>query len=374
MLGRIGSVDRIMLGCVLVLLALGVAIVFGSSVYMAQRKDLASTYFFWKHLANVAAGCAVMLGALFVPARSWERIARPLFVFAVLLLVLVLVPGLGKNLNGAQRWFRGPLSVQPSEIAKIAIVFFLAFKLKATEHLRDSFSQGMFPPLVSIGLVAGLLVLEPSNSMALIVAGIGLSMLFVWGCRLSHILALAFCGLPAIGVVLMSQAHSRARIAALLGMGGKAGSMAANAATHQSDMLKALGNGQLTGTGIGRGALGNGQVSEPFTDAIFSMLGEQLGFLGSALVLFLFGVLVWRGVKIARGQDDVFRTLVAFGMTMLLALNVFIHVGVCVQLGPATGQPLPLISYGGTSMVVSLFACGVLLGLSRKEAAKGVSA
>ena len=115
---RIGTVDWALLGCVFALLALGVAIVFGSSVYMAQRKDLASTYFFWKHLANVAAWCAVMFGALLVPARSWERIARPLFVLSVALLVLVLVPGLGKNLNGAQRWFRGPMSVQPSEMSR----------------------------------------------------------------------------------------------------------------------------------------------------------------------------------------------------------------------------------------------------------------
>lgn len=367
------AIDWLLLGSVLALLALGIAIVFSSSTHIALVKGYAPTYYMRLHLLNVVLGLGTMAFAIFVPAKAWERRARLFFFVAVALLVLVLVPGIGKNINGAQRWLRGPFGIQPSEFAKIAIVFFLAFKLKATEHLRKSFREGLLPPLMVIGMVAFLLVLEPSNSMALIVTGIGVGMLFAWGCNLWHLGLLAAGALPLAAAVLLGQAHSRARIAALFGL-GEQGTLAVNAATHQSDMLKALGNGQLFGTGIGKGVLGNGQVSEPFTDAIFSMLGEQLGFLGSALVLVCFGVLIWRGIRIADEQDDTFAFLVAFGMTLLIAFNVFIHVGVCVQMGPATGQPLPLISYGGTSMIVSLFACGILLGLSRRAASTGEAA
>jgi cell division protein FtsW len=283
------------------------------------------------------------------------------------LLVLVLVPGIGSTSYGAVRWLKvGGVQIQPSEIAKLAIVLYLADWLSRRAALVGGFMKGLLPFAIIVGIVATLVEVQPDLGTTAIIVGTAACVFFVAGASLLHIalLAVAACG---AGMALLAHlsGYQLERIHAFL----DPWSDIQGSGWHTAQGLIALGSGGVLGHGLGNGLQKYYWVPNAHTDAIFAIIGEELGFLGCIGVIGLFGVLSWRGFLIAWRAPDPFARLFATGLTCLLTLQALVNVAVVTNSLPYTGVTLPLVSFGGSSTVISLIAIGLLLNISRQPAA-----
>jgi cell division protein FtsW len=314
---------------------------------------IASRQFLW-----VGLGVVVLVIVAAVPYERWQQLAVPVMGGTLVLLVLVLF--VGEDRFGARRSFLNG-SIQPGELAKLAMVIYVAAWLASRgEQIRD-LTYGLIPFAVLIGGVAGLIVIQPDVSTATLVALTSLAMFFFAG---ADILQLAVGG--AVGGVtfylLINQLpHARQRIDEYLLVWHDPRLVG----YHIQQVLMALGSGGLFGVGLGQGQQKLGYLPAPHTDSIFAVLGEELGFVGCLVVIGLFGLLAWRGFKIALKAPDAFAALLACGVTCWLTLQAMVNVAVMTGLVPFTGVALPFISSGGSAMVVSLTGVGVLLSISR---------
>jgi cell division protein FtsW len=340
---------------VLALVGVGMVLIYSSSAPLAAVKGLSESFYLTQHVKKVVIGLIAFLVGMTVPHRIWERLSRPLLLVSLGLLIYILVSGAG-SINGASRWVFG---IQPSELAKLSLIIYLARRLSEKAPEMHLFGRGLLASLIMPALVAVLIVLQPNYSMVLMLCGITLAMVFTAGARIRHLLILASVAVPLLVVVMLSSAYRMRRVLAFLDPNAN------GASAHQSKQaLISLGNGGLIGTGLGEGTQKLGYLPMPFTDTVFAILGEELGFVGTMGVLFLFGLVVWRGLRVARACPDRFGSLMAAGLVASIALNVIVHVGVCVKLFPTTGQPLPFVSYGGTSLIMNLLGMGILLNIS----------
>lgn len=355
------KVDPLLLFSVLLLLGVGSVIIYSGSGPLAESRGLPASFFMISHLKKVVIGLIAMGIGLRVDHQVWLKWSRPFFIFCIVLLVGVLALGIAAH--GARRWISiGGFEFQPSEIMKTAIIFLLAAKLaEAGENIRD-FRYGFSRPLVLVGIVFLLIIMQPNYSMATSILLISVVMMYAAGTQIKHLALLAILGIPAAGVLAVTAAYRLKRVLAFMDPNGHSES-----SYQQLQSLISLGNGGIFGTGLGQGTQKLGYLPMPFTDTIYAILGEEMGFIGTTLVLGLFFVVMWRGYTIARHAKTRFGRNVAVALTTALGLNVFIHVGVCVRLLPATGQPLPLVSFGGSSLIMNLFAMGVLLNISNPE-------
>jgi cell division protein FtsW len=266
----------------------------------------------------------------------------------------------GVTRNGAKRWFRiAGITVQPSEYAKLALVVFLAWILSKRVGKLEHWNE-LFVPLGAAGAMAGLIVLQPNFSMSAMFGAIALAMLLVAGIAWRRIFEMVVLLIPVALVTFLAKGYRADRLTSFLqGHNDGKGFQA-----WQS--LVALGNGGFFGEGLGRGTAKLMHLPEPYTDTIFAVLGEELGLVGTLFVLGLFAILAWRGLRIALLSRDRFHSLLAAGLTTALTLNACLHAMVCTRLMPTTGQPMPFVSYGGTSLMLSMGALGLLLYLSRR--------
>ncbi len=352
--------DMVLLTGVLALVGFGIVIIYSSSAAYAVAHGLPDSFYLVNHVKKVLIGFVALLIGLTVNYKVWEKLARPLILVALTLLVFLISSSLVGTVNGARRWISiASFGLQPSELAKVAIIFFLARFLSEKEGLLTDFRRGFLPSLVMSSLTFFLILKQPNYSTAATVLIIAVAMIYAGGCRLRHMLALALLGLPALGALMVSSPYRMKRVMAFLNPDENLTS------SYQSlQALISLGNGGILGTGLGTSTQKLGYLPMPFTDTIFSILGEELGFAGTLVCLGLFALVTWRGIRIAYTAPDRFASLAAFGIIMSVAANVFMHVGVCARFFPTTGQPLPFVSYGGTALCTALFCMGVLLNIS----------
>ena len=360
-----GPVDLPFLLLTLLLLGIGVIMVLSAS-YASAYYDLANetggnaTYYFAKQLIFAALGVAVMLFASRVPMRVYRRFSLLVLGVALLLLVVVLI--IGSTGGGGKRWILiGPLSIQPSEIAKIGVILSFATLICRYKNLMGTFKYGVAPFAAILGTIVVLLFLEPHLSASIIIIAIGAIMMFVGGARLFWFVG----GLFAVGglfvVAISVLQYSSERISAWR-----------NPFEDPSDTgyqivqsLYAIGSGGLFGLGLGQSRQKYLYLPEEHNDFIFSVISEELGFIGAALILALFALLIVRGYWIAMHSCDRYSFLVCTGITSLLALQVILNVSVCTNLVPCTGISLPFFSYGGSALLMQLGEMGIILSVSR---------
>jgi cell division protein FtsW len=346
------------------LLALGVTMVLSTSYLHSQERYGDGTYFFRKQLIAMGAGAIALVGCSLAPSALYRRFAYPLLAISFILLVMVLIPGIGVSRGGARRWIMFPgFAFQPSELAKLSMVVYLAHSLAKKEELIRSFSVGIVPHLIVSGAFAGLLLLEPDFGTALILTMLLYFMLFVGGVRVSHLLATGLLALPALVYVLMTAEYRLRRLMTFW----DPWSDPSGSGFHVIQSLIAFGSGQWFGRGLGESRQKLLYLPEAHTDFVYSVIGEELGLLGALVVLGLFAVIIFRGLQLSAKIEEPFDQYLAFGLTVLLGLQALIHMGVVMGLMPTKGLVLPFISYGGSAMMINLMEAGILLGLSRRR-------
>jgi cell division protein FtsW len=356
-----GKIDSWLLIIVLVLLCTGLVMVFSASSFMAARTYGDASYFFQKQLLMVILGIVAMLVTMRIDYRQWRRFS--LAGMVVILPLLIIVLGFGHTVYGASRWliFGSFLSIQPSEIAKLILALYIADWLARKGNQVSTFLYGLAPFVILVGVVLGLVLLENDMGTAIIIAGFATAMFFTAGANIVQFLLAMACG----GLIFIVEAFSKGyRYLRLIGF--------LDPFKHVSDInlqlyqsLLALGSGGWLGLGLGASRQKTGYLPLPFTDSIVAILGEELGFIGCTLVVMLFLLLAFRGFRLARRTQDIYGALLATGITTWLVLQAMINMGATTGSIPYTGVPLPFISYGGSSLVISLAAVGVLLNISR---------
>ncbi len=357
--------DALLLGAVALLVALGLVMVFSASSATAYSDFHHDTAHFLKHqFAYLIAGLVLAYGAYRVDYPKLKRLAPGLVGVTVVLLVLTLIPHVGLVSGGARRWlgFRA-LSFQPSELAKLVLVLFLAAKLSALGEGVRSLSKGVVPALLVTALLAMPIFVEPDMGTASLLIFTAFALLFTAGARMEHIIMCGLAMLPMAALAVGSSAYKRARVFAFLDPWKDA----QNTGFHIVQSLLALGSGGLFGLGLGASRQKYFYLPEAHTDFIFAVLGEELGLLGGLLVIALFVLFAIRAVRIATRAPDRFGMLLALGCTFLIVIQAFINIGVVTSSWPVTGVPLPFISFGGTSLIVSLIAVALIANVGRYQ-------
>ncbi len=347
----------------LLLLSFGLVTLYSASSVLALRQNLPDTYYVLRQAAGAGFGLLVLGVCAWLPYGVWERLAWPLLWISVIALVVVILPGterIAPQINGARRWLRLGVTIQPSEFAKVAIIVWTAaIAVKKVEHFK-SLSRGLGPFFVGWGLILLPVALEPDLSTACLIALLGLLVVFAAGARIGHFLFLGLLALPLLRSQL-SVGFRASRIAAFLNPA--ADPTGAGFQVRQS--LISLGSGGLTGVGFGEGRQKFGFLPEAHNDFIFSMVGEEWGWLGVVFLVGLYLAIVLVGFRIARRAPDLFGELVAIGLTNLIAIQAVLHMAVGLGLVPPTGLALPLVSYGRSNLIVTLAALGILLSVAR---------
>ncbi|SCX88716.1 putative lipid II flippase FtsW [Alkaliphilus peptidifermentans] len=358
--------DSIITLTVAALVSIGIIMVFSSSFSHAlvQRND--GYYFLKRMLAWTCVGSFAMYFCAKFPYWKWERYANILFFLSIGLLIAVLTP-LGTELNFAQRWiFIGPISIMPSEIAKFAVIIYVSTSITRKKDKMQSFVNGVIPYLLIIAVYFALIFFQPDFSTAFVVAVIIMSMVFVGGMKLSHFIGLSLAGAGAISSMiayffLTGKTYKASRIIAFLDPWADP----TDTGFQVIQSLLALGSGGLFGRGLGRSVQKHFYLPEPQNDFIFAIIGEELGFIGSVVILLLFLVLIWRGIRLAINAPDMLSCLMATGIICMITIQVLINIAVATSSMPVTGMPLPFISYGGNTLAIFMAAAGVLLNISR---------
>lgn len=359
------GMDISFLALVVILLAIGVTMVLSASFARAYfdpggvTKGKA-TYYFIRQFIFAALGVAAMIICSRLPVGFYKRFSMPVLIAAVILLMLV--PIIGTNANGAKRWIGlGAFTIQPSEIAKIGIILAFASMICARRGRMKSFRYGILPFAAILAAIVGLLVLEPHFSASIIIVAIGGVMLFLGGARLVWFIAAAVAAGGGIAVLLTMFPYASTRITTWRDPFAST----SDEGYQIVQSLYSIGSGGLTGLGLGQSRQKYLYLPEEHNDFIFSVVCEELGFIGALLILTLFALLIIRGYWIALHSTDRYGFLVAAGITTLLAIQVILNVAVVTNLVPCTGISLPFFSYGGTALLMQMVEMGIVLSISR---------
>ena len=354
--------DGVLLAVVALLTATGIVMVFSASSAMAYTQYHDATYYLKRELLWAVLGAGALVAGVRLDYAKLRPAAPWIFGAAVVLLALVLVPGIGSVEGGARRWLSlGGFTFEPSELAKLALVLLVARLLSARDDGAASFNRVGFPVLFWLGVCFALVMRQPDLGTASLYLLTTFVMLFAGGARLLHLAVQAAIAVPALLGFIYASSYRRHRFLAFL----NPWSDPKVTGYHIIQSLYALGSGGVLGLGLGQSRQKFGYLPAQHTDFIFAIIGEELGFVGACAVVILFLVLAYRGVRIAMRADDRFGYFLAMGVTSSIALQAFINIGVVTASWPVTGVPLPFISYGGTSLVVTLFCVGLLASVSR---------
>lgn len=346
----------------LLILAIGVMMVYSASAVLALHDFGDSFYYLKRQLAFAVLGVAGMVLMMNVDYRIWRKYANIGLIIAFVLLVAVLVPGIGVVRGGARSWLGiASFGIQPSEFMKLAMVLFVAKSLADQPARIASFRSGLLPMLAVLGGAFGLIMLQPDLGTGAVLVGATLMVIFAAGARISHLAGLGAVGLAGLVALIAAAPYRLRRITAFLDPW--ADPLGAGYQAIQS--LYAIGPGGLVGLGLGMSRQKYNYLPEPQTDFIFSIIAEELGFIGGATVILLFFLLVWRGMRTAITAPDAFGSLLAVGIVGMIAVQVIINIGVVTGMMPVTGITLPLVSAGGSSLTLMLVSIGLLLSISR---------
>jgi len=347
---------------VVVLNLVGLVMVVSASSVIGLAQMGSSWYFVQRQAAWVVVGLVVMVACMRVDYRVWRRLARPILLGSIALLVLVLVPGLGVSVNGSSRWLgAGPIQIQPSEFAKLGVLLFCADLLARRIDRVDDLTVSLRPVVVVTGVVGSLLLLQPNLGTTIVVGSIAFAVLFVAGVPLLPLAATGAAGISLAGVLALGEGYRRARVTAFLDPWRDP--LDTGYQTIQS--LVGIAQGGVAGVGLGASRAKWGFLPFAHTDFVFAIIAEETGLVGATVVLALVVALVWLGAVTAMRAPDPFGTLVAAGVTAWLGVQAFINIGAVIGILPITGVPLPFVSFGGSSLLAVMAGTGILLSIAR---------
>ena len=357
------TVDSILFLCIIGLTLFGFIMVASASNVLAERFS-GDSWFFFRHqlLYGGVVGLAVFIVGLFVPYTWWRKVALPGLLVSLVLLVLVFVPGLQVASGGASRWIGlGPITLQPSEVAKLTFILYLAALLEAKGEDIRSFRKSVVPFVLIVGVMSTLLMLQPDMGTLFSILLIAAAMVFSAGFRLRHLALLGLSGVALFALLINVASYRLNRIIVYLhpeldpqGIGYQI-----------NQALLAVGTGGMWGLGFGRSRQKYQYLPEPAGDSIFAIISEELGLIRTSLLVGIFALMAWRGFMIAQRAPDIFGRLLAVGVTSWIVSQAFINIGSILGVTPLTGIPLPFISYGGSALVSMLLASGILLNISK---------
>jgi cell division protein FtsW len=349
---------------VITLISIGVVMIFSSSGIYALQTTGDTCYFLNRHLIFLFLGLMAMLCVMSVDYRLLRKYAKPMLIVSFILLVLVLIPGIGKSSFGARRWFRlGPIQFQPSELAKITVMVYAADFLARKKGQVSDFFQGFLPLIAVMGAFCLLIVKQPDLGNSVLIACIVLIMMYIAGANGWHILSLGALAAPVLYYLIAKVPYRLARIMAFLDPWED--SQGVGFQLTQSQI--ALGSGGIFGVGLGHSVQKLFYLPAAHTDFILSIIGEELGLAGTLFVVFLFVAFIWQGVRLIKRTKDPFGYFLGIGIMSMFGLQAVVNVGVSIGAFPTKGLPLPFISYGGSALVFHLIAIGLLLNISRIE-------
>ena len=363
--------DRILLCVTAGLLLLGLVMMTSASISIADRQNHEPLYFLERQAVGVILGLLAAFIAMSIPTSVWERLALPLLLFAFLLLVVVLIPGLGYEVNGSRRWLRaGIVNFQASEIARVLLLTYLAsYVVRRQNEVKETLG-GFLKPLAVLMGAAVLLLLEPDFGAATVLMATGLGVLFVAGVKLRYFVGLVSLVFGALAMLAVTSPYRLKRLISFLDPWADP----FNTGFQLVQSLIAIGRGELFGVGLGASVQKMFYLPEAHTDFVFAVLAEELGLVGVIVTLSLFLILVWRAFHISRLAAEAglaFQAYCAAGFGIWLGLQTAINVGVNLGLLPTKGLTLPLMSYGGSSILVTLGWLGLLMRIHHEAAASG---
>jgi len=353
--------DKVLFGIVVGLVLFGALIVFSASAMMAAEKFGSSYYFLLRQLAWAGVGLAAMVAMMNV---DYRRLSNPLVVFPLLAgqLILLVAVLFADRSHNTHRWLHlGPVGFQPSELSKIVLIIFLAYFLDLQRGMLNDWKHTLLPIALVSGVSGALVVAEPDLGTALALALIVAAMLFAAGLRLRYFALAALAALPVLYWLIFYSTYRHNRLLAFLNP--YADPLGKGFQIIQSFI--AVGTGGITGVGLMEGKQKLFYLPEPQTDFIFAVVAEELGFIGAVGVVALFGIILWRGLRASAGCSDEFGRLLAIGLTFMVVGQALVNMSIVLGLLPTKGIPLPFVSYGGSSLLVSLLAVGILLNISQ---------
>lgn len=335
--------------------AIGLVMVYSAGAWLGHEVYGSWEFFLWRQAAFLAVGFCLLLGFSRMDYRLLRRFGPQVMFLGIAMLLAVLV--VGQEINGARRWIRfAGVGVQPSELAKLALAVFLAATLARQGERVRTFKRGFLPVMLFTCVTMGLVLLEKDLGTTILMGSLTLIMLFVAGTRLSYVVAAVMLAAPIVWQLIVGVDYRRGRLEDFLSGDGYQ--------VHQA--LIAIGSGGTWGLGLGNGRQKLGFLPENHTDFILATVGEEMGFVGITVVVGLIALLVWRGLVVANNAPDRFGTYLATGLSALFGLQALVNMAVVLEVIPAKGITLPFLSYGGSSLLASLAAVGILLSISRR--------
>jgi cell division protein FtsW len=359
--------DRILLFTVGFLLMLGLLMVYSASNVISHEYFQDSYYFFKRQMLSCCMGLIAMTFTMFFDYRNYHRLAFPLIVLSGFLLMIVYIPGLGMEHGGGTRWVKiGGFSFQPVELAKLSIVIYIAqFMTRKIDYLRD-FRRGLMPSLFVLMIFFILIGRQPDFGSLILIGSVTFVMFFIGGIRVYQIAALLIAAGLLVYAGISSSPYRLKRWTAFLDPWKDPNGVG----YHIIQSFYALGSGGIIGTGLGAGMQKLHYLPTPHNDFIFAVIGEELGFIGTLIIVLAFMAIVWRGIRISLSTSDRFGSLLAIGISSLIGIQAFINIGVVTGSLPTKGITLPFISFGGSSMLISLASVGILLNISSAKKAE----
>jgi len=352
-------IDFSVLIAVLVLMVFSLGVVYSASSTLALRRYGESAYLLNSHVLKTLVAIAMLFVGIMIDYRKYRKLTKAALFVAVLLLMTTL--GVGSAIKGAARWMHlGPFSFQPSEFAKFALLFHLAALITTKGELVKDLRRGYLPMLFWVSVVVLLVMIQPNFSTGTMILLLSLVMFYFSRVRLTHLATTAVAAVPFLILYVLVAPHALRRMEAFLGRTGTS----TDSLYQLNQGILGFGNGGLFGLGPGESRQRDLFLPEAYGDFVFSIVGEEYGFIGTMVVMGLFFLIMVRGLKIARHAPDEFGRLVAVGVTATVTLYALINAGVTLGLLPTTGLPMPFVSYGGSSLFTTAFAVGVLLNIS----------
>lgn len=362
---RKGEPDLYLFIIIFILAGIGIAMSYSASAVYALKVFGDSFYFLKKQLIWFVIGLAALIVFQEIDYRVYLKHTKLMILVSIVLLVLVLIPGIGHSVKGSTRWIAfGPFSVQPSEFVKLFMVIYLV-KVFSSETRGNHVAQLLIPMFIIAGIFI-LIMIQPDFGTGIDLLFVSVFILFVSGFPFLYLLSLFFISIPAFYLLVYQVSYRWERILAYVdpwkdrfGIG-----------YHIIQSFIAFKKGGFFGTGLGYGTQKIARLPEPHTDFIFAVIAEEAGFVGTVFLISMYGIFLWRGIVIAIGAPDDFGRLLATGLSLMIAIQAFINIAVVSGSLPTTGIPLPFVSYGGSSLLCTMIACGILLNISRyREAA-----
>ena len=360
------SADGSVLIIAAVLAAVGLIMVFSASAVVAGNRFHDSIYFLKRQFAWLMLGFLLLQVASRLDYAVWRRLALPLLGVTALCLIIVLIPSLGLMAKGARRWLKlGPFSLQPAELVKLVVILYLANYLTNKESRLQDFASGFLPPLVIVGLLSGLVLLQPDLGTVVVIGTVTMGLLFLAGAPLRYLGGLVLIAMPVAGALILGSPYRRQRLMTFMAPWKDP----TDSGFQVTQSFLAFGSGGPFGVGLGESKQKLFFLPEAHTDFVLALVGEELGFLGTVAIMALFAMLVLKGFQIAGRAREPFGRYLALGIALLFGVQSLINAGVVTGLLPTKGLTLPLVSYGGSSLMVSLLCIGILLSISRDRKA-----